>query len=166
MKKRIIKKQNVQSTDLEKRCIWMTAGVISYKLCPFDYDCERCDLDKAMRSQVRSRKIRSKVETQRSQSVMRSETSTRQSRDSKSPHLFFTYTATEVKEGLYLHPAHLWARQIEGQKWRVGVDELLSYILPQPSKLEFSELNKNLSQNQVFGKVLSSAGTVFFNFPS
>jgi len=165
MKKRISKKQNTQSTETQNRCIWMTAGVISYKLCPFNYDCERCDLDKAMRSQVRSRKIRSKVERHRSQSVLRSETLPTPSSGLKSLLLFFTFSASEVKEGLYLHPAHLWAQRIEGQRWRVGVDELLAYILPQPSKLEFSDLNKDLSQDQVFGKILTPAGTIFLTAP-
>ena len=33
----------------EKQCIWMSAGVISYKLCPINYDCENCDFDTVMR---------------------------------------------------------------------------------------------------------------------
>lgn len=33
----------------EKHCIWMSAGVISFKLCPFDYDCEHCDFDTVIR---------------------------------------------------------------------------------------------------------------------
>ena len=37
-----------KSKDL---CIWMTAGVISYKLCPFNFDCENCDFDSIMRWQ-------------------------------------------------------------------------------------------------------------------
>lgn len=35
----------------EKRCIWMTAGVISFKLCPLEYDCELCEFDMVMRRQ-------------------------------------------------------------------------------------------------------------------
>lgn len=30
-------------------CIWMTAGVISHKICPLNYDCERCEFDHVMR---------------------------------------------------------------------------------------------------------------------
>ena len=39
------------SSKVENRCIWMTAGVISFKLCPLEYDCEHCEFDKAMRGQ-------------------------------------------------------------------------------------------------------------------
>jgi len=30
-------------------CIWMTAGQLTYKLCPCHYDCEHCPLDAALR---------------------------------------------------------------------------------------------------------------------
>ena len=30
-------------------CIWMTAGVISHKMCPLNYDCEHCEFDRVMR---------------------------------------------------------------------------------------------------------------------
>jgi glycine cleavage system H protein len=30
-------------------CVWMTAGLVSYKLCDWDFDCRRCPLDAALR---------------------------------------------------------------------------------------------------------------------
>ena len=33
-------------------CIWMSAGLLSYKLCDRDWECERCPLDAALRGQV------------------------------------------------------------------------------------------------------------------
>jgi glycine cleavage system H protein len=30
-------------------CIWMTAGLVSYRLCDREYDCDRCPLDAALR---------------------------------------------------------------------------------------------------------------------
>lgn len=35
--------------DEELPCIWVLAGVLSYRPCPFDYDCERCELYHALR---------------------------------------------------------------------------------------------------------------------
>lgn len=32
-------------------CLWMSAGLLSYKLCDRDFDCEQCPLDAAMRCQ-------------------------------------------------------------------------------------------------------------------
>ncbi len=32
-------------------CVWMSAGLIDYKLCDRDFDCERCPLDAALRGE-------------------------------------------------------------------------------------------------------------------
>ena len=165
MKKNISKKQDAQPAHKDNRCIWMTAGVISYKLCPINYDCEHCELDKAMRSQTRSRKMKPKTEQDISRSVTGSEKLLTPNISLNSAFPFFTFSAVEVKEELYLHPSHLWVRQIDNQRWRVGIDELLAYVLPKPTSLEFADMNKNLSQDQVFGKILSSAGKVFLTAP-
>jgi glycine cleavage system H protein len=33
----------------ELRCVWMTAGILSYQLCDHAFDCDQCVLDQAMR---------------------------------------------------------------------------------------------------------------------
>ena len=42
---------NRSPSNEAKLCIWMTAGVISFKLCPLEYDCELCEFDMVMRKQ-------------------------------------------------------------------------------------------------------------------
>ncbi len=34
--------------ESKKRCIWMDAGVIQFKLCDSDFDCLSCGFDRAM----------------------------------------------------------------------------------------------------------------------
>ncbi|MFH1337037.1 MAG: hypothetical protein ABII96_11015 [Candidatus Zixiibacteriota bacterium] len=79
--------------------------------------------------------------------------------------LFFTFSVGEVDEELYLHPTHLWVRRTEGQKWKVGVDQLLAYVLPPPVEVQLGDLDKHLIQNQVFGKIVTQVGTVFLTAP-
>ena len=31
------------------KCVWMESGVVSYKLCDFEYTCEACPFDRALR---------------------------------------------------------------------------------------------------------------------
>lgn len=42
----MIAKKNVVAND--ERCIWMTAGVVNYKLCEMQFQCEHCDFHKVM----------------------------------------------------------------------------------------------------------------------
>ena len=34
------------------KCVWMESGVVSYKLCPFQYNCEACPFDQALRART------------------------------------------------------------------------------------------------------------------
>lgn len=38
---------------IEQRCTWMAAGLIAYRLCDREYDCDACPLDAAMKGEVR-----------------------------------------------------------------------------------------------------------------
>lgn len=167
MKKRVSKNKNMLSADADtqNRCIWMTAGVISFKLCPFNYDCEHCDFDEAMRSQVKGKGVGSKVKRHKPETLLPKERTSIPTGDAKKPFLFFTFSPDEVEEGLYLHPSHMWVRRAGGQKWRLGIDKLLAYVLPPPIKIELGELDKDVVQNQVFGKIHSQVGTVILTAP-
>jgi glycine cleavage system H protein len=165
MKKKASKKRNVFSAEAKNRCIWMTAGVISFKLCPLNYDCEHCDFDEVMRSQVRSKGVSSRVKKHKPQDLVPSERLPMSSSDLKKPLLFFTFSVGEVEEGLFLHPSHLWVRQAEGQRWKLGIDKLLAYVLPPPVKVELYDSNKEVTQNQVFGRIHTQVGTFFLTAP-
>jgi len=43
------------SSDPTRPCLWMTAGLVSYRLCDRDFDCEHCPLDAALRGEPRHR---------------------------------------------------------------------------------------------------------------
>ncbi len=34
----------------EQKCVWMTAGILSYQLCDRQFDCDHCPLDSALRT--------------------------------------------------------------------------------------------------------------------
>ena len=159
MKKRASIKRETDSTAAQNRCIWMTAGVISFKLCPLDYDCEHCDFDEVMRSQVKSKRKRSRVIGDKSEVMASSQAIAEGSVDSKGPP-FFTFSAGEGNESLYLHPSHLWVRQLEDEKWKLGIDDLLAYVLPTVVEVEFNACGKKIKQNQLLGKVHTQAGTI------
>ncbi len=160
MKKKASKDENAQSATSRNRCIWMTAGVISFKLCPLSYDCEHCDFDEAMRSQVSSRGVRSRIKEHKAKDLASSEAPGKAISDSAKAPAFFTFSVDEVGGELYLHPSHLWIRRLRDQKWILGIDELLAYVLPPPSEVELYGLNTKVIQNQLIGKVHTPVGTI------
>jgi len=165
MKKKASKRQKTESATAQNRCIWMTAGVISFKLCPLNYDCEHCDFDEVMRSQVRSTGGRSRVKSHKPKTPVPSERLPLTSSDSEKHPLFFTFSAGEADEGLYLHPTHLWVRRLEEQKWTLGIDRLLAYVLPPVVEVELYGSNMKVLQNQLLGKVHTQGGAVPLTAP-
>jgi len=165
MKKKSSKDQNTPPGVMQKRCIWMTAGVISFKLCPIDYDCEHCDFDQVMRSQVKSGGESSRVKRYKPKTPKPSERPPISNGDSKESPLFFTFSTGEVDDELYLHPTHLWIRRSKDHKWRLGIDKLLAYVLPPPLEVELYGLDVKVMQNQLLGKVHTQEGTVPITSP-
>ena len=147
------------STDqkTQGRCIWMTAGVVSYKLCPYNYDCEHCDFDRAM--QLQYKRKREPVQNKRERRYSTKEFT------SKDAAAFFTFSVGNLPEDYYFHLAHVWVRTRGKYDWQIGIDQLLSYILPPPIGLELYNNKKELVQNEVFGKIFTTAGTVFLTTP-
>ena len=159
MKKETSRKQEKEPAAAQNRCIWMTAGVISFKLCPLDYDCEHCDFDEVMRSQVKSKRKRSRVTEDKAEVMASGQTVAAGRVDSERP-TFFTFSAGKADPGLYLHPTHLWVRQLEDGKWKLGIDDLLAYVLPAVAGVEFNGSGTTKKKNQLLGKIHTEAGTV------
>jgi glycine cleavage system H protein len=153
-----------QSKTAQDRCIWMSAGVISFKLCPLHFDCDNCDFDEAMRSQVRSKKGKPKASSLPFETPTRPESSSDLGISSEKS-LFFTFSPIQSDKKLHLHPAHLWIRQVEGRKWRIGIDILLAYTLPPPQRVELPKLSQKVIGDHVFAKVLSEPGEVLLTAP-
>jgi hypothetical protein len=40
------------SEDAFNKCLWVGSGVVNYKLCNLEYNCEACPFDRVMRGEV------------------------------------------------------------------------------------------------------------------
>lgn len=83
----------------ELECIWMRAGIVTYKLCDAHYDCEHCSFDQAMNA--RGKTYPSQLE------IMG----------------FLLWSA------FFYHPSHIWAAIEEGGQVRIGVDDFAQKLL-------------------------------------
>lgn len=88
-------------------CVWMQAGVVDYKLCDRDYDCEHCPFDEALHTRSSQQALRDRGE------------------DSES----IIVQGCRVEPDLFYHPAHTWARIEEGGMVRAGLDDFGQRIL-------------------------------------
>jgi len=83
----------------ELSCVWVLAGVLSYKLCDREYQCEDCPLDIEMRHLY----------------------------GTASSHLT-PNESVDLKE-FYHYPSHGWVRPLSGGRALVGIDQFLSVLV-------------------------------------
>jgi glycine cleavage system H lipoate-binding protein len=103
------------------KCIWMTAGVVDYKLCEQEYDCEHCAFDRAFRG----------VAPEHRPADMPGAEILNGPGDEQ---------GYRLDGASFYHPAHLWLRIEEEGRIRVGLDDfgqkltgrIYSVRLPQP----------------------------------
>jgi glycine cleavage system H protein len=112
-----------------------------------------------MRSQVKSKRKGSRVIREKSEIMASSQAVAAGSIDAERPP-FFTFSAGKADQDLYLHPTHLWVRQLQDGKWRLGIDDLLAYVLPAVAGVEFNGSGTTKKKNQLLGKIHTEAGTV------
>ena len=95
--------------EKEKKCVWMTTGLISYKLCAHDYRCETCIFDQ----------------------VMRNESSTGYSceKTGTGEELSAADASTRMRWSLFYHPGHCWAQVEDPENVRIGVDDVLTRLM-------------------------------------
>ncbi|MGB8656905.1 MAG: glycine cleavage system protein H [Candidatus Zixiibacteriota bacterium] len=158
MERRLSRKNGISPEEELNRCVWMTAGVISYKLCPFRYDCEQCEFDRVMRAQILPGGPKSKVKMYVPKDGLKRESLYPSDLESEAP--FFTFSLGEIDQKLHIHPSHLWARQENNHTWKIGVDKLLAYILPPPMKFELSKPDQEITQEETWGRLLTDVGAV------
>jgi len=117
-----------------KECCWMQGGVVDYKLCDRDYDCEHCPFDEALHGRVTTPVSGSPafgaagpIEREWTGRVRRS------SKEAKRVH------GCEVAGALFYHPAHTWARVEDGGCVRTGLDDFAQRILGRPYLITLPE---------------------------
>ena len=89
-------------------CVWMDAGVVDYKLCDRNYDCEHCAFDEALHGQ-RELAYRDKC---------------------------FQPQGCEMAHDLFYQPYHTWMRIEENGEVRIGLDDFGQRLLGAAYALE------------------------------
>lgn len=126
-----------------KECWWMQGGVVDYKLCDRDYDCEHCPFDEALHGRVTTPVSDSSdfgaagpIERNRERGVGKTR------RDATE------IQGCEISGALFYHPAHTWARIEDGGCVRTGLDDFAQRILGRPYLITLPEPGVTLRRGE------------------
>jgi glycine cleavage system H protein len=95
----------------ERKCVWMTTGLISYKLCDRNYHCEICLFDQAIKNDGSGEGDFQESEDDWVEGALESDPSTR------------------INGSIFYHPDHCWVKVEDPEKVRVGIDDLLTQLI-------------------------------------
>jgi glycine cleavage system H lipoate-binding protein len=117
-----------------KECWWMQAGVVDYKLCDRDYDCEHCPFD-----QVLNGRVTTPVSNSPAFSAAGPIERDWSGRGKKSRKDAAGDQGSDAAGALFYHPAHTWARVEDGGCVRTGLDDFALRILGRPYLITLPE---------------------------
>ena len=126
----------------ELKCSWMTAGVISYKLCDYQYECDNCPFDAAMRN----RNLNGVEQLLTTRSSVQTEYSGKGAGLQAIEDLLAPFQHFSLRENLYYHPGHIWVNIENPESVKIGIDDLAVRIFPKTSVvLSFAPESKIIS---------------------
>ncbi len=99
-----------QNEKKDRRCVWMTAGLIRYKLCDRDFDCENCPFHHVMRGQTAA------SESGETLAVVES-------------YLNHLFNDCSIHPDRFTESGHLWLKKTGARQVRAGMDPFYRRIL-------------------------------------
>lgn len=95
----------------ERKCIWMTTGFISYKLCDRDYRCEICPFEQAIKN-----------EESLDGALQEPEEDWTEGSPNGDPSVW-------INGSIFYHPDHCWVKVENPESVRIGIDDLLGQLI-------------------------------------
>jgi len=124
-------------------CVWMNAGVLTYKLCDRNFDCEHCPLDAALRGVSRPMGFPPEASGELGRRA-----------------------ATFPDDRLY-SSGHTWLQPLEGSEGRIrfGLDSFAASFLPRPRHIRWTGLPGPLDRGEELCEIEFDAGVLTLDMP-
>ena len=127
----------------ERKCIWMTTGFISYKLCDRSYRCETCPLDQAIKNEEPSE---DDLGTPCGKVSPSGDNEMKESPKSDS--------STRTNGSIFYHPDHCWVQVENPEKVKVGIDDLLAQLIMNVKIVILPQAGSFYRQGECFAHII------------
>lgn len=124
-------KQHQVIPEHENKCVWMGTGLISYKLCTHNYQCETCMFDRVMRNDF---SVEPLLDVPRGEQRIPSRTG--------------------LHEALFFNRQHCWARIENPALVRIGIDSILTNFVVRVRAVSMPKPGDTVEQGRVFAHII------------
>jgi glycine cleavage system H lipoate-binding protein len=115
----------------ENKCAWMGTGLISYKLCTHNYQCETCMFDRVMRNDFTTANV---LNRSCDESAFESN--------------------ANLHEALFFNRQHCWARVENPALVRIGIDSILTNFVVKVRAVSLPKPGEAVKQGSVFAHII------------
>ena len=129
------------------KCVWMTSGVIEYKLCDNNFDCENCPFDKVIRN------LSNEKGTQVNGIVNDADT------------IFNKLQSIKYDNNIIYLKNNLIAKEICANTFYLGINPILVNFLDNVTSMTIDESRKNISIGEQVLKINGIWGSVSISSP-
>jgi len=113
----------------EEPCVWMVGGMLTYRLCDREFDCDHCPLDAALRGTQLAPPSRGLEPA-----------------DGDLP--LAPPALSDIRDGLRYHPVYGWVSDIGDRRVRWGLDGVTARILDRITSFVLPAVGSHLVQGQ------------------
>ena len=145
----------------ELKCVWMTAGLLTYKLCQYDLQCERCPLDRELRNLPHPPSF-DPTPSQGAKNVNLEEASPTLPREE---FLGEDLSQSDIKGFLFYHPGHTWVKVEKADEVRVGLDCLLRRIVGKVKVIVLPLPGRRCHRGENLCSIIQEEGILHIVFP-
>ncbi len=129
-------------------CVWVTAGVLNYKLCDRDFDCEHCPLDAALRDRASSC-----MDDETALSLKRLDFPDWENLPVEVQPLLEPLHSMQICQSARYSARHVWVRLLASGMVRMGLDGFAAALLPDDAQLVTVAHNTTVREGDAFGWV-------------
>ncbi len=120
----------------ERKCVWMTTGLISYKLCDRNYRCEFCPFDQALKNEEGVADTEAAAGGTGTEGPLVADSSAR------------------IGGSFFYHPDHCWVKVETTERVRIGIDELLTQLLTRVQVVILPQVGNFISQGECCAHII------------
>ncbi len=159
------------------KCVWMLAGVVDYKLCDRDYECEQCPFDRALRewAAIGEREARRPLAEQAKEDRTKDhglvgcplcrELEGCSQEPISARERVRVKRGFRIAEALFYHPAHLWVRVEWRGQVRIGLDDFGQWLLGRIYHVRFPDVGARVIAGHPCGELAYHAGEIALPAP-
>jgi glycine cleavage system H protein len=127
----------------EQKCVWMSAGILSYQLCDREFDCDHCPLDSALRTFPEKTTLDQRQEALPTKKL-----------DKRT-----------LSYGHLYSRKHCWIKSNEDNTVRIGIEPNFSSMLLSSKTVVLPSIGDRLRANQVCAWIVIDGGTLPISSP-